>query len=96
MAGVFSEVITTAYQGRGLTTDIAFGVSSSLEVDVHLDLARDWLSAWRHVRRDTGRLAPAPNPYNVELGHNPSEHFFSPSRTCSRPTVLRSTTSQRL
>jgi hypothetical protein len=90
IAGVFSEVITTAYQGRGLTTDITFGVSLSLEVDVHLGL--NWLSAWCQVGHD--RLSPAPNPYNVELGRDPSEQFFSPCCTCSRLTVLRFTISQ--
>ncbi|KAJ8596639.1 hypothetical protein M405DRAFT_116907 [Rhizopogon salebrosus TDB-379] len=83
MAGVFSEVITTACQGRGLT-DIAFGVSSSFEVDVHLGL--DWLSAWHQVGHDTGRLAPAPNPYNVELGHDHNPQSANVSEIHYRPS----------
>jgi len=55
----FSAVLTTAYEGRSLTTDVEFDVVSALGCDVVA--GSDWLAAWRQVGRED-----LPGAANVE------------------------------
>jgi hypothetical protein len=45
----FSEILTSSYQGRSLTTHVAFEVACVEDVDVVIGF--NWIAAWRTIAR---------------------------------------------